>query len=333
MNFIKRTLYLGYYIKQMDWTLLNKFLTFTSNNTGKSKIRLLLESVGDVYSYNTSILEYFQFGFYDKTKQERSEWIGTGGMYEFQLIENPPKERVILDDKGLFYKNYGEFIRHQVLTVEEVESHSSSLDKLYQEHDKIVLKDAHGKGGKQVKIISTSQVKKEELAAYMHKHNYDIVESFVVQHPDLNKLSPSAVNTVRIITQLREHNEVEILGCRMRISVNCPVDNLASGNLAATIDEKTGIINGPGVYSDITKPSVTVHPVTNVTIVGYQIPYWRETIDLVKKAALKHTQNRSIGWDVVITSDGPELIEGNHDWCKLLWQLPAEKGLKKRLRM
>jgi hypothetical protein len=35
--------------------------------------------------------------------------------------------------------------------------------------------------------------------------------------------------------------------------------------------------------------------------------------------------------DIAITNRGPELIEGNHDWCKLLWQLPAKKGLKHML--
>ena len=52
---------------------------------------------------------------------------------------------------------------------------------------------------------------------------------------------------------------------------------------------------------------------------------------MVKKAALEHPQNRSIGWDIVITENGPGFIEGNHDWCKLLWQLPAEQGLKSLL--
>jgi hypothetical protein len=49
---------------------------------------------------------------------------------------------------------------------------------------------------------------------------------------------------------------------------------------------------------------------------------------MIKKAALLHPENRSIGWDVAITNNGPELIEANHDWCKLLWQLPVKKGLK-----
>ena len=37
---------------------------------------------------------------------------------------------------------------------------------------------------------------------------------------------------------------------------------------------------------------------------------------------------RSIGWDIVITENGPGFIEGNHDWCKLLWQLPVNTGMK-----
>jgi hypothetical protein len=107
---------------------------------------------------------------------------------------------------------------------------------------------------------------------------------------------------------------------------------MAAGNMAAVIDETTGIVTGKGVYSDITKPDEEVHPVTGVSIVGFQIPFWKETLEMVKKAALQHPQNRSIGWDIVISEHGPGFIEGNHDWCKLLWQLPAKKGLKELLK-
>lgn len=49
------------------------------------------------------------------------------------------------------------------------------------------------------------------------------------------------------------------------------------------------------------------------------------------KNALLHPQRKSSGWDIVVTPIGPGLIEGNHDWCKLVWQLPVKKGLKKEL--
>src|SRR5699024_5271603 len=135
----------------------------------------------------------------------------------------------------------------------------------------------------------------------------------------------------RIITQIRKDGIYEILGCRMRISGNSPVYNMGGGNLVAPVDQKTGKINGKAVYADITKPPVEKHPVTAVPIVGFQVPFWNEILDMVKEASLKHPQNRSIGWDVVVTPNGPEFIEGNHDWCKLVWQLPVHKGLKHKL--
>lgn len=167
--------------------------------------------------------------------------------------------------------------------------------------------------------------------ARMKASGNEVAEEYVIQHDQLNRLSPTGLNTVRIITQLDNHDEVHILGARLRISVNSMVDNLAAGNLVAGIDLETGIVNTPAVYSDITKQEVTVHPVTHQRITGFEIPYWSESLDLVKEAARTDPSNRSIGWDVAITNEGPELIEGNHDWCKLVWQLPVKQGLKHRL--
>jgi len=133
---------------------------------------------------------------------------------------------------------------------------------------------------------------------------------------------------VRIITQLDADDQVLITGCRQRISVDSPVDNLAAGNLVAPIDLETGVINRPAVYSDITKSPETTHPITGVDIVGFQVPFWKECVELSLNAALLHPENRSVGWDIVVTENGPGLIEGNHDWCKLVWQLPVGKGLK-----
>jgi hypothetical protein len=103
---------------------------------------------------------------------------------------------------------------------------------------------------------------------------------------------------------------------------------MAAGNMAAPINIQTGKLDGPGVYSDITKEDENYHPVTKIPIVGFQVPFWKEAVMLVTAAALKNKNNRSIGWDIAVTDKGPELIEGNHNWCKLLWQLPVKKGLK-----
>ncbi len=325
-----RTIYLGYYLKQMKWSLLKEFLAYASKVSGKSKAFLMKESIQSVYQYNISILEYFQFGFYNKAKEEKETWAGTGTMYEFQKIANPTNQRNILDDKRLFYTNYKEFFVHEMYTLEELQTNPGIIDTLLAK-EKIVLKEASGKCGAGVKICTTRDLTRESLISLMEKGKFDILETYIKQHSKIEELSPSAVNTVRIFTQIRKDGQYEVLGCRMRISVDCEVDNLAAGNLAAPIDEKKGIINGVGVYSNITKNPETIHPITRTSIVGFQIPYWDEILAMVKEASLKHPQNRSIGWDVVVTENGPGLIEGNHDWCKLVWQLPVNIGLKNKL--
>lgn len=329
---LKRLIYLGYYFKQLDREKFSRFLNHTAKLTQRPKAFLVYDVLGSVFSYNISLLEYFQFRFFELNTNERKSWAGTGYMYEYQLGMNPKSERHILYDKTLFYKNYEEFFVHQVADLETLKKDKKIVEKLLKNPSgKIVLKVSDGKCGKGVLIRQTAEFTAFTLIQFMEQEGYELAEEFLIQHPDLQQLSPSAVNTVRIFTQLNASNEVELLGCRLRISVNSPVDNMAAGNMAASIDEKTGVIIGPGVYSDITKTDEVIHPITGVRIKGFQVPFWKETLEMVEKSALKHPQNRSIGWDVVITENGPGLIEGNHDWCKLLWQLPVKRGLKAEL--
>lgn len=330
---MKKLIYLGYYIKCMDWAKFNLFLEHTNKQYNKSQVTIIMDILYSIFKYNISILEYFQFDFCNKSKQERDSWAGTGYMYNYQLIMNPKEERIILDDKRIFAKVYSKYFVHIVASLEDLKSKPLIIDNLLKNPSgKMVFKTANGKCGATVEIVDTKDFDDKIIITYMEIKKLDIVEEYIIQHPELNKLSPSGVNTVRIFTQLDKNNEVILLGCRQRISINSPVDNMAAGNIAAVIDEQTGKIIDAAVYSDITKKEESIHPVTGVWIVGFQVPFWKETINMVKEAATLHPQNRSIGWDIVITENGPGFVEGNHDWCKLLWQLPAKKGLKSLLK-
>ena len=323
---------MGYYLKKLDRARFLFFLDYANKLTDKSKFALLSDALRSVFMYNISLLDYFLFRFYSLSAREREAWAGTGYMYEYQLRMNPKNSRQILQDKTLFYKHYSDFFVHRVANIDELKTNPQVADAILSNPSgKLVFKAADGNCGKQVEICNSSDFDCRQMIMYMEAHDYQLVEEFLIQHPDLNRLSPAAVNTVRIFTQLDDVGEVAILGCRLRISVNSPVDNLAAGNIAAAINESTGRLEGTAVYSDITKPQLMNHPVTNVRIPEFQVPFWAETIAMVKQAAQLYPQNRSVGWDIVITDNGPGLIEGNHDWCKLLWQLPAKTGLKQVL--
>jgi len=326
---ISRLIYLAYYFRQTDKKKLGVFLDHASASAKRSRTSLFISAIVNSLIYNISILEYFQFRFFEKKRKEKLKWAGTGFMYEYQLKMNPKAKRDILDDKRKFYKKYQRFFIHKVYELSELKNNSIAVQSLLSNKTgKIVLKLSDGKCGAQVVIKDALAFNGEELISYMVSNGFDLAEEFIEQHPEMNRLSPSGVNTVRIITQLNSTDEVDILGCRLRITVNSAVDNMAAGNLAAPVNPETGVVTGDAVYSDISRVDESLHPVTKTEIKGFQIPFWKETLELAVNAQLLHKQNRSIGWDIAVTPEGPDLIEGNHDWCKLLWQLPVNQGMK-----
>ena len=331
MTAFRRLAYLGYYFRQMNWAQLRRFMGHVREQHEMGQMQQTIAFLRDSLRYNISPLEWYQFGFVSLSSEEKSTWAGTGTMYEFQRKANPPDQREILNDKRAFHRAYREFCRHGLWSLEDLQQDPTLVERILAEHDKLVFKDATGNCGTSVRIMPTEELKAPVLTCCMSDNGFDMVESYIQQHPVLQALSPSGVNTVRIFTLIDEKGAYRVLGCRLRISIDSPVDNLAAGNLAAPIDERTGVVDGPGVYSDITRKPETVHPVTGASIEGCQIPFWQETLEMVEKASRLHPQNRSIGWDVAITEEGPGLIEGNHDWCKLVWQLPVKRGLKRML--
>lgn len=326
---MKKFVFFLYYLKETDFKKFASFTTYANRQSGKSKLSVLSDVIACVFRYDTSLMDYFYFRFYEKNAKQREEWAGTGYMYRFQLRMNPKKNRSVLEQKLKFLYVYKEFVRHSFASSVDVEQKNNNVHAVLENTSrKVVFKDSTGQCGFGITIKDSASFSSGNLLDYMQEHKFDMLEEFVVQHDELMKLSPSGLNTIRIFTQLDATDEVIILGCRLRITINSQVDNMASGNMAAPIDEVTGRVIGPGVFSDIRKEDCNVHPITNIEIQGFQIPYWSETLSMIYKAAKLDISNRSIGWDVAITNEGPELIEGNHNWCKLLWQLPVKKGMK-----
>jgi hypothetical protein len=48
-------------------------------------------------------------------------------------------------------------------------------------------------------------------------------------------------------------------------------------------------------------------------MIGFEVPFWREALDLVRKASLLFTglPIMQVGWDIGFTESGPVIIEAN----------------------
>lgn len=156
-----------------------------------------------------------------------------------------------------------------------------------------------------------------------------LVQDMVVQHKEMSRLYPNAINTLRIVTVRNiKTGKVDVLHSLLRIGAHGNiVDNWAKGGIAIGI-KPDGFLCDSGFFKPSYGKQVGVHPDTGVTFSSFKIPYYEQAILMCRSfhADLEHIG--SIGWDVAITENGPLFIEGNDNWEISLHQ--SYGGLKSR---
>ena len=110
-----------------------------------------------------------------------------------------------------------------------------------------------------------------------------LVEEMPVQHPQMDRLNPHCINTVRFCTYT-DRDAVHILLAAPRSARGAHfVDNVAAGGIIMAADLATGIITSDGV--DEMARFYPNHPLTGVRLKGFQIPNWDKALALVRRAA------------------------------------------------
>lgn len=329
---LRRIPYFGYYLLKTPWNDFFRYTDYVKKQRNISRFQVYLEVISTVFRCNTSIMDYFTLRLYNLSLKERCAYIGMGFMYEYQLKMNPRQSRDILENKIKFLSVFKDYVGRDWATLDALkQDHTIAERFLKNPEGKAVIKYSKGNSGKWVHVLDTQGLTAEQLIERMQQKRADLIETFVVQHNDLMRIAPKGLNTVRLITQYHNGGAL-IIGACLRLSVDGFVDNLNAGNIGLPLDIKTGAVTDLGRYLDITKEDLEKHPLTGESLVGFTLPYWDRCIELVIRAAQLIPENRSVGWDVAVTNNGPVLIEGNHDWSYGLWELTNRKGFKNILQ-
>jgi len=188
--------------------------------------------------------------------------------------------------------------------------------------EKLILKPLRGALGQGIHFISRRQIDslpevrnfEDYLDEDLKKGDF-IVQQVLRQHPNLNKINPHSLNTIRIITFLTTDGRVEFLAAILRTSSGIsPLDNFALGGIVIGIDLKNGTLLDRGFLRPGYGTTVRKHPITNFEFNNFQIPLWKRMKKIVVDAQKAFHYLKSIAWDIAITPDGPVFIEGNVEW-------------------
>lgn len=225
------------------------------------------------------------------------------GFYDTLFPEVNRPQTIVKNVNGLFYDD------KKQISLEEAVDRCSGLNGA------IIKPTLFGTWGKGVKLFHTENGFIPEMnmtvnELFTHYNNSFIIQSKLEQHPDIARLNPTSVNTIRVMSYLKG-NEVIILYAVIRIGRKGQVvDNETAGGIKADIDLQTGRIKGPAFGN----PTEKNMPQTDSGVVldGYLIPSFSLVLDFVKDLHYRLPYFKIVGWDISVDKDGnPVMIEWN----------------------
>lgn len=228
-------------------------------------------------------------------------WAFQNKAYFPNIYPNVKQPRMICRRlEGLFYD--GNFNRITFKRV--VELCLKALEKT-----EIVIKPSTLSGGKGVVFLSsaTEETLREEFRKI---EGIVVVQEAIKQHPDIAKLNPSTVNTIRLTTYMTNRKVVPLAALMKIGNAGVRVDNYKHGGhiLGVNLD---GTAYPYALNVDYER--VTVLPTGVDLSEGFQVPGFDSVLKTAAKAHNCTPQVKVISWDIAIDQDAKAvIIEGNH---------------------
>jgi hypothetical protein len=291
------------------------------------KYRAIMQATGWTYEeavenyldafYRTGVRrgDYLSYRMYDMTPAQQESLLLPSYSRKIRLRYNKdPEFHALVRDKeasNTFFSSYlnRKWCVNTKVTEEEFLTIFGGVEK-------VIYKPIRGTMGKGVQSFDLKNDIRE-VYARLKSYPTGIVEEYIVQHPVLSSLSPSSVNTLRIVTVSSSSRPVTADGKMMDIAYAALrigggtelVDNIHSGGMAVSLDLDTGKIATDAVDNDGTV--YTEHPLTGVHFKGLEVPFFRESMDFVREIIKEKNVQGYYGWDIAVSEHGPLFLELN----------------------
>lgn len=248
--------------------------------------------------------------------------------YQFCIKNNIPTPKIIVyNDKYRFNDFKASFEIKDVETFKALAKEWMHTSK----YQSIFIKPVDGKGGTNAYRLdhNTSETEYDTVFNAITAAHY-IIQETIIQHPDVQIVSPYSINTLRVDTYKPLNEPSRVMSALMRFGrEGFVVDNPgSSGGFFVPVDMKNKCLKAPGLQMmAVGNHTYLEHPDTHVVLDKHPVPYLEEAFALVNHAC-ELLGDRLIGWDVCIGPEGPIIIEGNHNYHMVMQEV-AYGGYRK----
>lgn len=249
----------------------------------------------------------------------RSRWINEpfDAMLNNKIVFSEILQHHISVPEIHYLKNKGRLVAHGRSA--DVRNIADVLPALRREGSMFVKPLAAGKG-KGVRRLDAEgdrfwvdrvPVTAQEMIRTLEESDGWFLSSTVEQHPDLAAIYDQTTNTIRLITVRTAEGDAKIMFAvlRMGTSATIPVDNGSRGGLVARIDLDSGVLSEARTLWS--RDVFTEHPDSGAPIEGALVPQWDEVKRQILTAVDAVPYLQFIAWDILVSEDGPCVIEAN----------------------
>ena len=291
-------------IKEINFEKLNKLAHDIAKRNNKSYFYVKMDMICNFIRYGIGYTDYLKGDYINLTKAQKKTYLTTKSYYKLLKYLNNPKYLATMSDKIVFNKIFNKYLGRswidlRVTSFEEFKEFAKNKKTIF-------AKPPTDFGGHGIEKIVLENENLENLYKKLKEKKLNLIEEEIIQHEELNKLNPFAVNCFRIVTLVKD-GKAHLLANALRINID---DAIAIGcNDAYMRLNEDGKISSR-VIDDVANV-YTEHPIKKIKFDSVTIPYVKEAFELALKAALEVPEIRYVGWDIAITNNGPVIMEGN----------------------
>ena len=295
-------------VMKMDFSRMRQTARMLHKKTGKSTLWLLADMARCAAKYNAGYMDYKIAEMYKLSDAQRRTVITRGLSNEIVRRMNDKAYWHHFDDKTQFNTLFSKWVNRDWIKIDESLT-QETLEGFLKKHKDCIFKPLEGSSGQGIEKYTEKDW--QDLPAFREmliENGPAILEEIVIQHPEMAKMCPTSVNTIRIATLIGEKQQ-GIVYAFLRIGNGKVMDNVDCGGMAARVDLESGKLLTVG--ADKQGNTFDTHPMTGTPIIGFTVPYFEEAKKMCLEAMQVVPQVRFVAWDVAITEKGPVFIEGN----------------------
>lgn len=301
-----------------------------------------------VFASNQPPREFFRYKFYLKTQfLNRGHYLPNWQLDSLLGRSRPGRKPIPISNKLIFWQimsKAGVPLVPVIAIIRNGAWEEGSWDILDAARKDLVLKplylcrgrgivffDAHPEGGWLMDGKRLSSTETRTHIENLSKQQDYIVQHRMQDHPVFRSFGIEGVVTVRIVTmKTRAMARPEGLFAALRLpKPHGRIPNMADEGLICRVDWNSGL-TGPAVGITPEYEALKTHPQTGAPLSGIQVPFWQECKDLCCAAHLVQPSLNSMGWDLIITPEGPLLLEANTRWAGYSAQVGGTPLLRSR---